>query len=176
MSTIPGKLVEGLFKKVLAADVSPALMAQLAEAGVNLSAPLPDSLPRAAWYRAISLTAQTLFPNDAPQAQLKKLGHHVMEALQSRGIIKGPWLSMARLMGPRRSLRQAMDFLDRSPVKLEITERSKTEFEIFVDDPEQPEFLAGLLQSAIGVLGGKDAAVSQLPPQPGASLFRATWR
>lgn len=176
MSTIPGKLVEGLFKKVLALDVSPALLAQLTEAGVDLSAPPPTDYPRSTWYRAIALTAQSLFPNDPPAVQLRKLGHHVMDALQSRGIIKGPWLSMARLMGPRRSLRQAMDFLDRSPVKLEITERSKTEFEIFVDDPEQPEFLAGLLQGAIGALGGKEPTVSQLPPEPGASLFRATWR
>ncbi len=176
MSTIPGKLVDGLFKKVLAADVSPALKAQLAEAGVDLSAPPPASYPRSTWYRAVELTAQSLFPAEASAVQLRKLGAHVMDALQSRGIIKGPWLSMARLMGPRRSLRQAMDFLDRSPVKLTITERSKTEFEISVDDPEQPEFLAGLLQSAIGALGGKEPSVSQLPPQPGASLFRATWR
>ncbi|MGV3624966.1 MAG: DUF2378 family protein [Archangium sp.] len=176
MSTIPGKLVEGLFNKVLAPDVSPALKTQLAEAGVDLSAPPPPTYSRATWYRAIELTAASVFPSDAPPEQLRKLGSHIIESLQTRGIIKGAWLSMARLMGPRRALRQAMDFLDRSPVKLEITERSKTEFEIYVDDPEQPEFLAGLLQRAITLLGGKDAAVSPLLPRPGASVFRATWR
>lgn len=176
MSTIPGKMVEGLFKKVLAGDVSPQLLGQLAEAGLDLTAAPPANYPRATWYRAIELTAASLYPNDARPEQLRKLGGHIIESLRTRGIIKGAWLSMAKLMGPRRALRQAMDFLDRSPVKLEITERSKTEFEIFVDDPEQPEFLAGLLQKAIDMLGGKDASVSPLPPRPGASLFRATWR
>ena len=68
MSTIPGKLVEGLFKKVLAADVSPALMAQLAEAGVNLSAPRREVFARV-WkiaHDAAQLDARCLTDVDIP--------------------------------------------------------------------------------------------------------------
>jgi uncharacterized protein (TIGR02265 family) len=174
--TIPGKMVSGLFNKVLAPDLTPTLKSQLAEAGVDLASPPPDSDPRATWYRAIELTAKSLYSTHEPPEQLRKLGGHIIESLQSRGIVKGAWLTMAKFAGPRRALKQAMDFTDRSPVKLTITELSKTEFEISVDDKEQPDFLAGLLESAIHMLGGKQPKVHLKGPQGEANLFTATWR
>jgi uncharacterized protein (TIGR02265 family) len=104
------------------------------------------------------------------------MGGHIITSLQARGIIKATWLTMARLMGPRRALKQAMDFTDRSPVKVTITERAKNEFSIEVDDPEQPDFLAGLLEAAIAMLGGKAPEVSLEAAREGSSHFRATWR
>lgn len=172
MSPIPGKLVESVFKRVLAADLTPALQTQLAAAGVDVSGPMQPSYPRTAWYQAIELTAKTLYPQDELPAQLRKLGGHIISSLQSRQIIKSSWLTMARLMGPRRAIKQAMDFTDRSPIKLTITERAKSEFEVSVDDTEQPEFLAGLLEQAITMLGGKNASVVSA----GQGLFRASWR
>ena len=176
MSTIPGKLVEGVFKRVLAPDLTPELIKQLAAVGVDVSGPMEPSYPRTAWYLAIELTANALYPGDALPVQLRRLGAHVISALQARQIIKATYLTMARLMGPRRALKQAMDFSERSPVKLTITERSKSEFLISVDDTEQPDFLAGLLESAIAMLGGKAPEVSLEATREGSSDFRATWR
>ncbi len=176
MSAIPGKLVEAVFKRVLAPDLTPELTAQLASVGVDLSGPMEANYPRPTWYLAIELTAKALYPNDALPVQLRKLGGHLITSLQSRQIIKGAWLTMARLAGPRRALKQAMDFTDRSPVKLTITERSKTEFEIAVDDTEQPDFLAGLLEAAITMLGGKSAGVTLEGALESSAQFRATWR
>jgi uncharacterized protein (TIGR02265 family) len=176
MTPIPGKLVEAVFKRVLAPDITPPLMAQLATVGVDLSGAMEPNYPRTAWYLAIELTAKTVFPTDPLPLQLRKLGAHVINSLQSRQIIKGTWLTMAKLMGPRRAIKQAMDFTDRSPVKLTITERSKTEFEISVDDTEQADFLAGLLEAAITMLGGKNASVVLDGTRDGSSQFRATWR
>lgn len=176
MNPIPGKLVEGVFKRVLAVDLTPALKEQLATVGIDVSGPMTDSYPRAVWYRAVDLTAQALFPNTPRENQLRRLGVHVINSLQSRHILRGPWLSMARLMGPRRVLKQAMDFLDRSPVKLTIKELSKREFEVSADDAEQPEFLAGLLEAAIEVLGGSQPKVLVQRISDGVSIFRASWR
>jgi uncharacterized protein (TIGR02265 family) len=155
MSTIPGKLVEAVFKRVLAPDLTPGLISQLA---------------------AVELTAKELYPHHPLDVQLRRLGGHIIHCLQSRHIIKSTWLSMAKLMGPRRALKQAMDFTDRSPVKLTITERAKNEFAIVANDTEQPDFLAGLLESAITMLGGKSAHVALESTHEGASHFRATWR
>lgn len=174
--SIPGKLVEGVFKRVLAADLTPDLITRLASVGVDVSGPMEPTYPRTTWYLAVELTAKTLFPDDGLSVQLRRLGGHIISSLQSRGIIKGAWLSMARLMGPRRALKQAMDFTDRSPVKVSITERAKNEFLISVDDTEQPDFLAGLLESAIAMLGGKAPEVSLEAAREGSSHFRATWR
>ncbi len=176
MTNIPGKLVEGVFKKVLVQDLTPDLIAQLAAVGVDLAVPVPVDYPRTAWYLAVELTAKALFPSEPLAVQLRKLGAHIIASLQSRHIIKGPWLSMARLMGPRRALKQAMDFTDRSPVKLTLTERAKNEFAITVDDTEQSDFLAGLLEAAITMLGGKSPTVALEATREGVSHFLATWR
>lgn len=176
MSPIPGKLVEAVFKRVLAPDLTPPLTAQLASVGVELSAPMEANYPRTTWYLAVELTAKALYPDDELPVQLRKLGGHIITSLQTRQLIKGAWLTMARLAGPRRALKQAMDFTDRSPVKLTITERSKTEFEISVDDTEQCDFLAGLLEAAITMLGGKNAGVTLEGTRENAAQFRATWR
>ncbi len=176
MSEIPGKLVEAVFKRVLAPDLTPALTAQLASVGVDLAAPMETNYPRTTWYLAIELTAKALYPNDELPTQLRKLGGHLINSLQSRQIVKGAWLAMARLAGPRRALKQAMDFTDRSPVKLTITERSKTEFEISVDDTEQPDFLGGLLEAAITMLGGRNASVKLEGARESAAQFLASWR
>lgn len=176
MTAIPGKMVEGVFKRVLAPDLTPSLISQLADAGVDVSVPMAHAYPRATWYRAIELTAEALYPGLPSATQQRRLGAHLIEALQSRHVIKGPWLSMARFMGPRRALKQAMDFVDRSPIKLTITERTKTEFEVAVDDKEQPDFLAGLLEAAIQMLGGKAPQVALEGPRGDSNLFRATWR
>ena len=176
MSTLPGKMVDGVFKRVLASELTPALITQLAEVGLDVSIPTPPTYPRHVWYRAIELTAQALYPGLPHAEQLRKLGGHLIGALQSKEIIKSTWLTMARFMGPRRALKQAMDFTARSSIKLSISELSKTEFEIGVDDREQPDFLAGLLEAAIGMLGGKSASVALKGPQGESNLFRATWR
>ncbi len=176
MNPIPGKLVESVFKRVLASDITPELKTQLAEAGLDLSGPMQPSYPRAVWYQAIELTAKTLFAQDPLPAQLRKLGGHIITSLQSRQIIKSSYLTMAKLMGPRRAIKQAMDFTDRSPIKLTITERAKTEFEVSVDDTNQPEFLTGLLEQAITMLGGKNASVTSEGARDGQGLFRASWR
>lgn len=176
MTHIPGKLVEGVFKRVLVQDLTPDLIAQLAAVGVDLATPVEPEYPRTAWYLAIEITAKALFPGEPLPTQLRKLGAHIIHSLQSRHIIKGPWLSMARLMGPRRALKQAMDFTDRSPVKLTLTERAKSEFAITVDDTEQADFLAGLLEAAIAMLGGKNPSVALEATRDDVSHFLATWR
>lgn len=171
MSELPGKLFQGVFGRVLQAEITPELRHALGEAGLDLAA-LQASYPTALWFTAVALTSRALFPDDAPPEQLRRLGEHLVAALQSRGIVKGPWLTMARLAGPRRALRQAMDFLGRSPVKVTITERSKTEFELFVDAAEQPEFFEGLFSASLLTLGAKKPVVRALG-EPGR--FLASW-
>ncbi len=165
-------MFEGVFKRVLAADLTPALEQHLKAVGLDLTAPLLPTYPRTVWHQAIDTTARELFPADVATEQLRKLGTHLVEALKSRGVIAAPVLAMARFAGPRRTLKQALEFLDRSPVQLTVSERSKTEFEVKADTTEQPEFLVGLLTATIELLGGKAAQVRALSP----GVFLASWK
>ncbi|MBL8914691.1 MAG: DUF2378 family protein, partial [Archangium sp.] len=49
MSTVPGKMVNGLFTRVLGPDLTPELKTQLAGVGVNVATDPPDSYPKATW-------------------------------------------------------------------------------------------------------------------------------
>lgn len=174
--TIPGKLVDAVFKTVFEEDLTPTLVAGLEALGIHINTAAPMSYPRSTWYRAIELTASTLYPSLDEPTRLRKLGKHMVASLQTRGIVKGAFITMARFLGPRRALKQAVDHLDRSPVKITITEKSKTEFEIGVDDREQTDFLAGMLGEAIEMLGGKSAEVALKSTNAEGSVFKATWR
>ena len=173
---IPGKLVDGLFRKLLLHELTAELVTLLAEAGVDVSVPAAEAYPRAVWYRAIELTAAALYPAEPPPGQLHRLGRHVIDSWQRRGI-KGPWLGVAKLMGPRRAMKQAAELAGKySPVRLEVHDQGKSAVEIRVDEGQQPEFLAGLLEGVIGVLGGKDAHVHVTGAAPEKGVFAATWR
>ncbi len=175
---MPGRLVQAVFKKVLAADVTPELTQLLKHEGLDLSAPLADEYPRTVWHRAIEVTAAALFPTvgDALEQQ-RRLGRHVIISLQSRNLIKGPWLTMAKLLGPRRALKQASDFgAENLPVTLEIKEKSSKELEVTVDDGRQIEFLEGLLEALVGMLGGREPRVAVISSTEQRAVFSATWR
>ncbi|MCU0695417.1 MAG: DUF2378 family protein [Myxococcaceae bacterium] len=174
---IPGKLVKGVFQRVLFADLSAELIAALAGAGLDLSVPVQEAYPRPVWYRSIELTADSLFPDGDQASRLRRLGRHVIEVLEARKLLKGPWLSMAKLMGPRRALKQAAEMGGQySPVQLDVRERSSRELEVTVAEDQQAEFLAGLLEGLVGVLGGKAPAVRVESAGNGRAVMAASWR
>lgn len=175
MSALPGSLVEAVFKRALGPDLTAPLVRELAELGLDVSIPLSAAVPRDVWHRAVACAARDLYPSFSAPEQLRQLGRHLASALQRRGLVRGPWLSMARLLGPRRALRQAREHLDRSPVRVSIHEHARTDFEIGVEAAEQPEFLAGVLEGALLAVGARDAHVSLLGPRGGMLVFRATW-
>lgn len=177
MEHVPGKLVKGVFQRVLFPELSAALITELAGAGLDLSIPVKDAYPRPVWYRSIELTADSLFPEADASARLRHLGRHIIEELDARKLVKGPWLAMAKLMGPRRALKQAVEHgAQFSPIHLDVRERSPKELEITVAEDQQPEFLAGLLEGLVEILGGKAPHVKVLSTANGRAVMAATWR
>jgi|JI10StandDraft_1071094.scaffolds.fasta_scaffold75532_2 uncharacterized protein (TIGR02265 family) len=177
MKNIPGKLVKGVFQRALFPDLSADLITALAGAGLDLSSPLHEHYPKPVWYRSIELTADSLFAEKAQAQRLRHLGRHVIVSLDDRKLVKGPWLSMAKLMGPRRALKQAAEMgAQYSPIHLDVKERSSKELQITVAEDQQPEFLAGLLEGLLSVLGGKSPHVKVESTSNGHAVMAATWR
>jgi uncharacterized protein (TIGR02265 family) len=177
-NVIPGHLVERVFQKVLAGDITPALADALKAEGLDLSEPIAESYPRTTWFRAIELTSAAMYPSAGSAGQQQRqLGGHIITSLQSKNLIKGPWLTMAKLLGPRRAIKQAADFgAEHSPISLEVKEKGSKELEVTIDGGQQNEFLAGLLEALVGALGGKDARVATLLATNSCAVFSATWR
>jgi uncharacterized protein (TIGR02265 family) len=173
---IPGKLIEGVFRRVLAQDLTPELQRKLVESGLDLDQGLKAEYPRETWYRAIEETAKALYPREESAAQLRRLGRHIVESLDSRKIVKGPWLSMAKFLGPKRAMLKAAEHSERfSPVKLELHEKSGKEVEVHVEEDRQLDFLAGLLEGLVGALGGKSPHVRVMSTDGLKSVLSAQW-
>jgi uncharacterized protein (TIGR02265 family) len=178
MPTAPvsGKLVDGVFRRVLGPDLTPPLVSSITALGIDLEQRSEVELLREVWYEAIALTAAGLFPQHSEAERLHRLGRHVIDALQTRNVLNRPWLSMAKLLGPRRAMRQAAEYSERfSPVKLEIHERGYRELEIHVEEDRQLEFLTGLLEGLVAALGGRRPTVSVLSTDGARAVLMAVW-
>lgn len=174
---IPGKLIDGLFRRVLAPDLTEDLGRALVAEGLDLGpTTLEPHYAREVWYRALAVTAAALFPGEAPPEQLRQLGRHVVRSLVARRVLRGPWLPAARLLGPRRAVRQLAGHLDGAPVTLAVTERSRTALEVLVSESEQPEFLAGLLEAACVELGASECRVTVEGCSTRGTVLLASWR
>lgn len=173
--TIPGKLVTAVFGQVLKQDLTADLVAALAEAGLDLQDEAGETVPRAVWDRAVQLTAESLYPDDAEG--LRKLGRHVITVLPKRGLVKGPWLSIAKLMGVRRALKQGAELGTgaASPVHATVIDRGSREVEVHLDEGRQSELLAGLLEGIISLLGGREVHVMIASAAPAHSVLVASW-
>ena len=177
MENIPGQWVKSVFQRVLFQDLSADLITALAGAGLDLSAQVEEAYPRPVWYRSIELTADSLFPELAQEKRLRQLGRHIIQSLESRRLVKGPWLAMAKLMGPRRALKQAAELgASNNPIPLEVKERTSREVEITVEEDQQAEFLAGLLEGLVAALGGKSPHVKIESVANGHAVMAASWR
>ncbi len=177
LENVPGQLVKAVFQRVLFQDLSAELIGALAKAGLDLSVPVQPAYPKAVWCQSIELTAESLFPEAAPDARLRRLGRHLIESLESRRLVRGPWLSMAKLMGPRRALKQGAEMgAQFSPVALHVKERSSKLLEVSLEEDAQPEFLAGLLEGLVEALGGKSAQVTIESVVHGRAVMAASWR
>ena len=173
---IPSALAQAVFHRVLAEDLTDELRGALAGAGLDVAA-LAAAVPRGTWERALELTAQALFPGAPADDGLRRLGRHLVDVLPQRGLVKKAWLSMARLLGPRRALKQGAGLKsDSSPVAVTVVDRGSHEVEVHVDDGRQPQLLAGLLEGLVALLGGKDVRVLVASVQPHGSVLVASWR
>jgi uncharacterized protein (TIGR02265 family) len=174
---ISGKLVDGVFRRALGPELPSELRARLLAEGLDLApATLAPSYPRPLWYQAVALTAAALYPAEAPDAQLRRLGRHVLEALQARGAFKTGWVGVARLLGPRRALLQAAGRPEHLPVKVHVKELARTRFELWTEERQQAEFLAGLLEGTCALLGGKEPTVQVIGERGDGMVLMASWR
>jgi len=174
-TTVPGKLVTAVFGQVLKQDLTTGLVGELAEAGLDVLSPVGETVPREVWDRALELTAKALYPNE--EDGLRKLGRHVITVLPKRGLVKGPWLTVAKLMGIRRALKQGAELGgSSSPVHAKVIDRGSREVEVHLDEGRQSELLAGLLEGIIALLGGRDVHVMIASAAPAHAVLLASWR
>ena len=160
---VSGRLVAGLFEVGLARAVTPELEAHLAAEGIDLRK-LDASYPYDTWVRGLEVTASELYGGEVLSDSLRKLGARVVVTIREAGIVKGPMLTMGKLMGPKRVLKQisgqpvrGADFL-----RVDIHEKNGKHVEVHLNDGALGDFVAGVLEAVVEVLGGRKPRVSAL--------------
>src|SRR3954469_21895356 len=132
---VSGRLVAGLFQRGLAGSVTPELEAHLAAVGIELGK-LKASYPYDDWVRGLEITAGELFGGEVLSDGLRKLGSLVVATLKDAGVVKGPVLTMGKLMGPRRLLKQISGQNVRGAefLKVDVVEKSSRHLELHLND------------------------------------------
>lgn len=174
--TVNASVFKGIYEKALAGSVSAELEARLQDVGVDL-AQLEAEYPHATWLRAMELTAQELFPGRPQDDALKKLGRRIVTGLKDQGVIKGPVLAMAKLMGPRRALKEVVSrsAADGSSIRMELVEHGARALTLKVDDGSIAELFAGALEPLIELLGGKRPTVTARVHGPDRCELDISW-
>ena len=173
---VSGKIVAGLFELGLTGAVTPELEAHLAAEGIELTK-LRDSYPYATWVRGLEITASELYEGEVLSDALRKLGVRVVTTIKASGLIKGAYLTMGKLMGPKRVLMQingqpvrGADFL-----KVEVREKGGKHLEIHLNDGALGDFVAGALEAVLEGLGARRPKVQPMITTPERCVLDVVW-
>lgn len=173
---VSGKWVEGLFHRALRRALNAELVAQLSSQGLRLDQPFAHTYPRERFVHWLEMTASSLYPASARETGLEQLGARVVHELKSGGAIKGPVLAMAKLVGPRRSLKQLVEFIDgHGSLKISLRERSKKDFELELNESDLATFVAGALKPLLETLGARSPRVQTQVVSPTKTVLQLSW-
>ena len=173
---VSGKWVEGLFSRALGTAISANLARELEATGLALDRPLAATYPRTSFVQWLQLAAADLYPGLEPDAALEQLGVRVVQELQSSGGIKGPILMAAKLMGPRRTLRQLINYVQgHSSLKIALDEKSRTEVHLTLNESDLARFVAGSLLQILNAVGARRPSVVTTIGTNDSSDLQLTW-
>jgi uncharacterized protein (TIGR02265 family) len=173
---VSGKWVEGLFNRALGPSINTQLNALLKAEGLELSRPFQSAYPREQFVTWIRISARELFPGEEQPTALRLLGAKVVEDMKAAGNIRGPFVAMAKLMGPRRVLRQLMQYVQgQSSLRVKLEDQGKTAARIELNDGELADFVAGSLESILQLIGARSPKVETHQLRPDLSVLSARW-
>ncbi len=173
---VSGKWVEGLFNRALGPSIDHELSELLKAEGLELKRPMQHSYPRERFVRWLTISARELFPGREQAEALRMLGAKCVEDLKTSGGIKSAVLTMAKVMGPRRVLRQLADYVQgQSSLRVKVEEQGKTAAQIELNDGELADFVAGSLEVLLGYLGARSPKVDATTVSPERSVLSLRW-
>lgn len=169
-------LLEALWVRGLAGQVTPELRRALRKEGLDLNA-LPASVPVLVYRRGLEVTARHLHPDLSEEDGFREVG---------RRMAKGSWMtplsravtSCLRLLGPRRSV----EWLSRlfrafdSYSEVRAIREAPGCYRIQVNAPDVPEgYAEALLEEMLREAGARNPRARALGRDAETSSFRVTW-
>ncbi len=169
--------LEGLYRRALRGKLTPELVAELKQLGLDLGRALPPAVPRDVWFASIELTVKHLYPATPRAEALRDLGGAMMRGIEET--LFGKAMAPAvRLLGPRRLLK-------RLPANVKsannfstgvLTEVSANSMRFEVDDNgTAPELFQGSIEHMLRWAGATQVKVTVEPSTPPAASFLISW-
>ncbi len=153
---------EGLFLKALKAEVNPQLKTRLKGIGMDLDAKLKPLYPHSVWLESLTLSAEELFPQKTQVEALRELGARAVLGYFDT-FIGMALKQMLRAIGVRRSLgRMSQNFsATNNYTQTRIKELGDNHVELWMNELTLTQHnMAGIVQTGLGVAGGKNVRVS----------------
>lgn len=169
--------VEGLFKRGLGGRVTPALKAQLREAGVDLDKPLLPAYPWDTWVRAVGVAAKGLHPGEPPEVAWRLMGERMVEGYRETAL-GGAMFGMLKLLGPKRMLwRTRQNFRSgNNYTEARLTEVSPREADLWMNEQGSLRYLTqGAVLAGMRGAGAPDVRVEVREYDAEGVTYRVSW-
>jgi uncharacterized protein (TIGR02265 family) len=169
--------VEGLFRGVLRERLSALGRRELREAGVDLSRPLLPAYDYPTWRRCLEIAAADVYPTRSRPEAWRQLGRDVVNGMVGT-VLGRAMVSVARLLGPLRSLRRLNTTLRSADnyVEARLTELSPTCCEVWINEVmDQPTYYQGVLEASVALTGARDIQVRVLDREGRGARLRVEW-
>ena len=156
------KWVKGVFGRALAPQLDDALKQQLKAIGIDVAPPYAPHYARQAWLDGLALVAQAFFPTEADaQTRLRKLGGQLVKGLADSGKINSTALTMAKLFGAKRVLKELVSqaAAGTNYLQFDLQFPSSREAVLRFNDAAVGDFLGGALQAVLSAVGAKNPQV-----------------
>lgn len=157
------KWVKGVFGKAIAPQLDETLKAKLNALGIDVAPPFAQHYARRAWLDGLSLVAHAFFPDEANAGErLRRLGGQLVKALADSGKINGAALTMAKLFGAKRVLKELMAqaAAGTNYLQFDLQFPSSREALLSFNDAAVADFLGGALQAVLAAVGAKNPQVA----------------
>ena len=152
---------EGFFVRGLGAALTPALREALKPLGFDFSRPLLPAYPVSRWNEALFVVRRHVHPSLSDDEGIRLLGERMIDGYNETMVGKAV-LSMARLIGPRRTVgRTRKNWRSGNNYsEVEVVEHAPNDFSILMNEPGAARWVSqGLLSAGLRFAGAKSLRV-----------------
>ncbi len=171
-----GHVVEGL-TRAIAPRMTPRLELRLREAGMDVKAKAASSYKFDAWCLFLRICRDEIF-GAYPEAEgFRKLGEGFAGAY-FQTTFGSAVMSMAKLLGPVRSLKRAtQNFRSANNfTETRVQELGHNRWELRLNRVDQSDFEAGIIKTVLQSAGAKDLELSYAPGQGEEVVYQIAWK
>lgn len=168
---------EGFFVRGLGAQLTPALKAELKPLGFDFDRPLLPAYGVRAWNEALFVVRRHVYPDESDPRGIWLLGERMIAGYNETMVGKAV-LSMARLIGPRRTvLRTRKNWRSgNNYTEVEVTELTPSDFRLELNEPGAARWVSqGLLSAGLRFAGAKGLSVDVEAFTDETVVYRTKW-